>query len=195
MCPKTAGSFSATILLPSSAASSPSPSIPLFIHCFNRPRPFIHLAIYFAFISLPQVSASLSSCVLPLSPKLLDLDIPRCCCRIGDCVQGYWPLLPAYVRCARVLYWLRRHCGLRLRRRQSAEGLHASLELQVLHISGWATDFISSLKLFSDKSNQMYSMERLSFWLQALLMRYIEVLCISYHVYFCREWQESVLNF
>lgn len=110
VCPKTVGGFSATILPPSSTASSPSPSIPLFIRCFNRPCSFIPLAIFFAFISLPQVSAFLSSRVPPLSPKLLHLDIPRRYCPIGDCVQGYWPLLPACVQRARVLYWPRRHC-------------------------------------------------------------------------------------
>lgn len=111
-------------LLPSSAASSPSPSIPLFIHRFNRPHPFIHVAIFFVFISLPQVSASLSSRVPPLSPELHDLDIPRCCCRIGDWILASFSCLCSVCTCAVLT---RRRCRQRVRRRLSAEGLHAGL--------------------------------------------------------------------
>lgn len=53
-----------------SLPSSPSPSIPPLIYRFNRPRLHIHIAIFFTFISLPQVSASLSFRVPLLSPEI-----------------------------------------------------------------------------------------------------------------------------
>lgn len=133
-------------LLPPSAVSSSSLSIPLFIQCFNRPRPFFYPAIFPAFISLPQVSSPLPSPVPPLSPELLQLNICWYCCWIIDCIQRYWALLllPGGVQCASVLYWLWLHCGLQERR-----GFSRRLRvLQLLSVSGrfYLLTFLRRLK-------------------------------------------------
>lgn len=84
-------------LLPPLATCSPSARTLFLSNASTDPAP----------LSAPQSFPPLSPSrrCLPLfhpvfllkAPNSLDLVIPQCCCRIGDIVQGYGPLLPAYV--------------------------------------------------------------------------------------------------
>lgn len=139
-----------TSWVPSSAASPPSPSIPLFIQCFIRPLPFIcNLSCLYlppAGVCLSSVPCSSSKPQTPRTryPSMLLLNHRSrlgvlassfCLCSVRTCVV----LTVAALRTANAQ--VTKHWGI-ARSRQATT---------VVEVSGRGTDFISSLKPFSGK--------------------------------------------